>query len=300
MDQPQTGIPRAPHPRAITMSNKIINYANTYDFGGTEIAYSITGHDNTLYIGGYASGPSNEFYDAFLSKYSKDGEQEWVRLLGIQAHAPYISVQATRDGSAIVVASDRVSDPDWDIRIFRYNASGDLLWENVLEGNGRDLARSVIVDEDNTVYITGTTASSVLEGEAVSGNSDIFVASYDADGSKRWVKLLGGWSNDEARSLTIDSSKNIYVTGGTKSDIGTAENHGEWDALVAKLNRDGDLIWSELIGSNKEDMGEDLWVDNNGDIFLTGYTEGSLGISLEKGGRDAFVARLSHEGEITW
>lgn len=51
------------------------------------------------------------------------------------------------------------------------------------------------------------------------GSSDIFISKLDSSGSFIWVGQLTGDNNDEANSIAVDTSGNVYTTGGSDSYI---------------------------------------------------------------------------------
>src|SRR5204862_6928511 len=83
-------------------------------------------------------------------------------------------------------------------------------------------------------------------GEGGYGGRDIFVAQYDARGTRQWLRNAGSSGFDSARSLTLDAAGNIYLCGsfhGDDSDLAahfgslTLTNSGaaRYDNFIAKL-----------------------------------------------------------------
>ena len=88
---------------------------------------------------------------------------------------------------------------------------------------------------------------------------------------------IGGSQEDLIRDVTTDASGNIYITGGTASpDFPTTPGafqttHGGWmDVFVAKLNPNGQLLWSTRIGGPDYDRAYGLEVDNQGYVYVAG------------------------------
>jgi len=90
---------------------------------------------------------------------------------------------------------------------------------------------------------------------------------------------VGGSSNDEAHSISIDDEGNVYVVGETDSANFPIESpydnetNGALDCFVMKFNSTGNgLIYSTYIGGSLDDFAYSLCVDSNGDSFVTGLT----------------------------
>jgi hypothetical protein len=71
---------------------------------------------------------------------------------------------------------------------------------------------------------------------------------------------------------------------------------------VAKLNGNGVFQWHTFLGGTEDDMGNDLTVDGNGNIYVTGYSASTWGEPFNEfaGGDDAFVAKLNGNGARLW
>ena len=65
---------------------------------------------------------------------------------------------------------------------------------------------------------------------------------------------------------TTDVMRNVYVVGST-TNTGSGN-----DILVQKFNRDGELLWEQSYdgGPNLQDMGTDVFVDNQMNVYVTG------------------------------
>jgi photosystem II stability/assembly factor-like uncharacterized protein len=109
--------------------------------------------------------------------------------------------------------------------------------------------------------------------------SDAFVAEINPAGSALvFSTYLGGGGLDAGSSIALDSSANIFVTGGTTSTGFSIASplrpfSGDLDAFVAKLTHGG-LAMSYLtyLGGHQLNYGTSVAVDGSGSAFVTGYT----------------------------
>ena len=108
-----------------------------------------------------------------------------------------------------------------------------------------------------------------------------------------------------ANSIAIDTNGNAYITGYTEGNFPTRNAYqpnyipGYSNTFITELNATGsDLIYSTLFGDQKT-QGTAIAVDNNGNIYLTGSTTGTLPVTAGAyrqnvaGSTDAFVVKLN-------
>ena len=141
-----------------------------------------------------------------------------------------------------------------------------------------------------------------LDGHTSAGNnySDIALIKYNISGVKQWTKQLGGESIDKGYSVGIDSNDNIYITGFAIGELNGISGSGMADVVLAKYNTDGTRLWTRLLGSNLTDYGTALAIDSLDNIYLTGYTEGSLEGYSVRGIRDVLLIKYNSSGEKQW
>jgi hypothetical protein len=125
----------------------------------------------------------------------------------------------------------------------------------------------------------------------------------------------GGVHDDQATDLTLDSENNVYITGWAASQDfpvtanayqPTRQNIGTYvyNVIVMKFNSSGVLLFSTFLGGSTEDQGEGVRVDQNGLVYVSGFTESSnfpvtmnaLQSSYAGGGGDAFFSVISNDG----
>ncbi len=122
---------------------------------------------------------------------------------------------------------------------------------------------------------------------------------------------LGGSDFDFGNGIAIDEDDNAYITGTTNSlnfptTIGAyqTENAGENDVFITKLNSLGNaLIYSTYLGGSLNDEGNGIYVDMEGNAYVTGRTNSTDFPTTEgayqrenSGGYDAFAVELGPLG----
>jgi uncharacterized membrane protein (UPF0136 family) len=192
------------------------------------------------------------------------------------------------------VGTSNLSSPSpWDSNIFlaKYDASGNYLWANSMGGTNNDQGLSLSLDGSSNVLVTG-----YFEGTAdfnpsptgpasltSVGQSDVFLAKYDANGNYLWANRMGGLSQDQGLSLALDGNNNVLITGyffgqaqfEPGSTTPTLTGTGSNDIFLAKYASDGTYLWAkEMGGSTKNDQGNSLALDLSNNLVVAGFFAG--------------------------
>jgi len=151
-----------------------------------------------------------------------------------------------------------------------------------------------MVVENGIVYLTGETWSRDFPaGVFPGGENDVWVAAVAADGSGLiYAVRFGGIDQDRPGSIAVLNG-NAVVAGVTWSaDFPGGGYKGEGDAFVVKLNPDGSLNRSALIGGANTDAGFDIDT-RDGRILVCGQTWSRFfPVAGLKGLDDGFVLQL--------
>ncbi len=200
-----------------------------------------------------------------------------------------------------------------------------LLYSTLLGGNGNDEIQAIAVDGQGKAYVTGTTTSTdfPISGGAYQtpnrGGSDVFLTCLNGAASAiEFSSLMGGSSDELARSIAFGAGGSIYVAGLTYSN-NYPTTAGAYQFLrpafatagfVTKLLPNGaGLIYSTYLGAGGTyfdvrgigrivtDTADNAYVAGTG--FGNGFpmTVGALQ-SPSPGFQDGFLARLSPNGDL--
>lgn len=235
---------------------------------------------NNVYAAGYTAD-----YDMILMKFSSSGVFQWSRVLDKRDY-DFISSIAVDSLSNIYMAGMSYNSGTWvnrDIILVKYSSSGNYLWDRTLDIREEDMCKGLVTDSSNNVYLSG-------HHRDFSTTDDIFIAKYSSSGTLQWSQNWGTWyQDDEAQDIVLDSSNNIYVTGGTYE---SATND---DVILLKFNNAGNLQWSRRWGGDGIDIGFSIDLASDGDIFIGGGTyEGSGALY------DILLAVYNSAGTMKW
>ena len=249
---------------------------STFQYHG-KVALDPSGN---LYIGGYTQPSSSSGDVDFIAvKYDSSGNLIWQRTIGASS-ADYPGGIGV-DGSGNVYVTGYLGT--WNIAIAKYDTDGIIQWKRTLSGTNDDISQGIAVDSSGNSYIAAYTKS------AGAGEQDFLIAKYNTSGNLEWQRTLGGTAQDIARTITVDNSGNVYVTGHTQ--YGPA---GSNDILIAKYNSSGVIQWQNTLGGSGVDQAFGITTDNSGNIYFTGRT-----LSVDPSAWNILTAKLPDASSMT-
>jgi len=192
-------------------------------------------------------------------------------------------------------------------------------WVNSPSGTGGDIeTHSVAADASGNVYSTGwyygtdlTFGSTTLTN---AGLGDIFIVKCKPDRNVSWALGIGGTGFDEPRSIAVDGSGNVYVTGifdGPSIAFGATTlvnaDSSTIDMFIAKFDSSGNVLWAKRAGGVGREFAEGVAVDYAGNIYVSGSFEGATvsfdAVTLTNifpGVEDIYVVKYDPSGNVLW
>jgi hypothetical protein len=206
-----------------------------------------------------------------------------------------------------------------DVFLSKLSPDGSsLIYSTYLGGSEYDQARSLALDEEGSVYLTGRTASSNYPAvnpiiPDFGGGQDGFVTKVSPEGNRIiYSTYLGGSENDIGHAITVDGQGNAYVTGLSNApDFPTVNAYldsyrgGDGDdAIIVKLAADGShFVYSTFIGGSGDDESRAIAIAAGGNAVITGYTRSAdfptrNALQEDFGGptHDVFVSSITADG----
>jgi plastocyanin len=246
-----------------------------------------------------------------------------------------VSSLASFFGRAAVVVAPLANTGNIDTFVVKYDSGGTPVWARRLGGTNDDRGYSVTTDSSGNVIVTGyysfvplniyaangTTVSFTLTN---TGNFDAFVVKYDSAGTPLWARKIGGTFQDNAYSISTDSSGNIVVTGqyfsnplniyaanGTTVSF-TLTRDGTSDCFVVKYDSSGTPLWARRLAGTTDDYAYSVSTDSSGNIVVAGYYASTTlniyaanGTTVvftlsNSGSNDCFVVKYDSSGTPVW
>lgn len=226
------------------------------------ISISMDSQENII-IGGNKIHTSNGSQIYFTIKYDSNAVFQWVNTASISPLSSLAKVGTDLNGNIIVTG--RSSSKFLTVK---YNPLGIEQWQRIYEGpgTGGDAAYDMKIDNGGNAIITG--ASSGIG----TGSYDYVTIKYNTNGDSLWVNRYNGTANnnDEAYSLDLDDSDNVYITGRSRN------NGVTWDYVTIKYYSNGNQSWVAIYNNalaNSEDIAYYIAVDKNSNVFVTGMSD---------------------------
>jgi uncharacterized protein (DUF2249 family) len=185
--------------------------------------------------------------------------------------------------------------------------------------NSADYREAVATDAAGNIYVAGSFEGTADFDPGVGATTlssgtyaSTYVAKYSNAGALYWARCLGGMAGD----IAVGSDGSVYTVGFFYDtgdfDPGTSvfnlTSAGNTDVFLSKLDSAGRFVWARRIGGALADYGLGLAVAADGSVCVTGtfqatvdFDPGSGVYNLSSAGdRDAFVAKYSSSGVLTW
>lgn len=194
------------------------------------------------------------------------------------------------------------------------NAQPIWKWVVPITGPTIDEVTALAISPNNVLYATGIFSDSLdiggLKIRPVGFQYDAFLASFTKAGIPRTAVAMGGLETDESRSVVVDNQGNAYVAGAFVDSVEVSGwiaygLGGSSDMFVAKFDKNGAFQWLKAFVSAEYDENSPyLAVDSLGNVYVgggiggTGMFQSKTHVSFGKS--DAFIAKLTSMGEVTW
>jgi hypothetical protein len=293
-------------------------YSVDADGSGNVVATGVFA-DTVDFGGGLLMSAGN--YDIFVVKFDAAGNHVWSKRFG-EASMEYAYSVAADDSGSVIVAGWFYDTVDFggglltsagnsDICVAKFDAAGNHVWSKRFGDAGTEVAYDVAADGSGNIVVVGRFEGTIDFGGGLltsAGDSDIYVAKFDAAGNHVWSKRFGEASTQYAHAVEVDGSENVIVTGWFHGSVdfggGLLTSAGNADIYVAKFDAAGDHVWSERFGDAHTQYCYSNSVDGSGNVVVTGEFCGTVdfggGLLTSAGDSDIYVAKFDAAGNHAW
>lgn len=240
--------------------------------------------------------------DYWALKVSSIGTVVWSRFYGGSFTDTPAGAIETSTGEFIFAGASDSNDVDitnnkgtYDFWVVKSDAGGNMVWEKSYGGDEIDEARGIASSTDGNYVIVGDTRSNQQDVTLNNGAADLWVIKISETGNLLWNRSIGGSSFDVARSINSTNDSGFIIAGSSRSSDGNvANNQGQNDAWIVKINSSGMPIWETTVGGSNIDFVYDAVQLQNGTIIAVGETNSNDGDIVEnKGFTDLLIIKLN-------
>ncbi|MCF8463675.1 MAG: T9SS type A sorting domain-containing protein [Flavobacteriales bacterium] len=259
--------------------------------------------------------------DVFVVKYAPNGHLVWKLTGGGSGDDTATDIDQYRWSGKLYISggfenrasfgsATILSNGLSDAFLMKMDMSGNAHWIRNGGGLEHDVAASVAVGNDESVYIVGDFYDQAAFGSSqlqAMGSSDMYLAKFTENGNLEWVRTNGGTTVDVGTSVGTDLNGKVFVSGyfqgTTHFDNFSASALSYNDVFVSKFDSDGNCEWLSSAGSWGLDNCLGMAVAWDGSTYLTGFFEEEMftqNVSFVGNGYDIFVLNFNPDGSIKY
>lgn len=267
--------------------------------GDEDVLWSAIDNSGNIYITGSTTGalagknPGKE--DFILVKYSSAGVLNWKKQIGTDStdiargictdSKGFIYVAGVTTGKLGEKASGK-----GDCIIIKLDSEGNIIRTHQFGTPLDDQLQAIAGSPEGNIFVCGTTWGEIAGGNK--GMVDGFMGKFTADLNQIALNQFGSEGFDIP--LVLHAAKDgIYVAGSTSGNF-AANQIGEGDCFLLKIDGKGEIVWNNQFGTDHHDgvRGIDIDPRNEGNILLSGI----LNLPPER----AFVRMYKKDGSMLW
>ncbi|MEO5675777.1 MAG: T9SS type A sorting domain-containing protein [Chitinophagales bacterium] len=288
--------------------------------------YGGSAHDEFM---GIAEGDNKEFYltgwtrstdgdlvgagnqgngDGWVIRVNKNGNIGWVKCIGGSDFEQFSSM-ITIDNKIYVSGVTYSFDGDatqnhsapgfFDHFLAKFKPNGDVVWTACHGGSANDycLLQSLLATPDGNLMNVGTTNSNDGDVSGLTNVADAWVPIISAEtGALISQRCYGSDTRMQGLySAYADEDGGYILVGADASDF-TVDS--TWNAMVIKIDADGNEVWKTTFGGSDLDMVDGLAETDDGGYLLACYTRSSDGdVTYQHGNGDSWLVKLAPDGE---
>lgn len=256
--------------------SKVLSSVTKTEDGGFIIGINSNAVPGSGNLDSFCNGLSGD--RAIFLKYNADASiLNWSKCT---IEGSYIFPQ--NDGNFVFGGITTSVPSGWAFKILKEDSSGTYLWYKTYGGEAASaILRGMIATDDGGYIMMGVTNYTDTDFTVHYGsfmNDDIAIIKVDGSGNKVWSKVLGGSGEDQAISIISAPGDGCYIVGTTYSnDHDCIGNHGGDDIFLARLDKNGNILWHKDIGGSGGEDAACATTNGNGGIIIGGASNSNDG-----------------------
>lgn len=237
--------------------------------------------DGGLVIAGETNSFGAGWTDMWVIKTDCNGDTLWSRTLGDSGRDSAQDVVVTSSGTIVIAGyTNSWGAGNLDAWILCLDATGTVLWQQILGGTSIDEAHSITVASDGGYAVAGRTMS------FGNGHFDAWLIKLDSLGNEQWTQTFGS-SQEESAEAVIQTQNGDYAVLG--STIPSPSPRQIWSV---RTDAQGNLLSQSTWGQG---CGYAALPCPDGGALYAGSTQ-DFGANFE----DAFLLRVDAQDQCAW
>jgi PKD repeat protein len=292
-----------------TFQGGIDAFLRKYDTNGNEVwtrqfgtdlydfAVGIAVYDEGVYVAGYTNGvfdpEQKEWdYDIFVRKYDTDGNEVWTRQFETKTPEGFTQpdfLLYDQGGSNVIYVDATgvyVAGYSNDVVVQKYDLDGNPVWTAQFGTSSTFDQPSWVCVLGTDCYVAGRTWG-FFPTYSNPGGWDAFICKLDDNGllvGDDTYQFAGGPNAETAVGMSFYPT-NVVIAGWM------IDGFGNQDVFVRSYELGfTSALWTQMLGTSSQDVCEGM-AEYSSDIYVGGWTMGTLGGISFGGGHDGFVAK---------
>ncbi|MDW3648243.1 MAG: OmpA family protein [Bacteroidia bacterium] len=254
--------------------------------------------DGGYLLGGESSSTNGDMQsqhhgglDSWIAKLTSKGRILWEKHYGGSGNEKVSRIHQLGEEEFLILNSSDSRDfqvagnlGKKDAWLFKIDYQGELTWQMNIGGEDNDDLHGSMVDSDGNIVISGTSFSKTGIMLSQAGKGDCWLFKLNPAGAILWSRTYGGPKSDGANTIREGLDGNYLLCGITRSHMGDIpRNSGYYDGWFAKLDRNGEPLWSRTIGYGGKDALVDIMELSVGGYLGVGFSQFSPADNLQAG-----------------
>lgn len=268
--------------------------------------------------------------DAYLAKFTAQGELVWLRQAGGPGVDILVDMVVDAAGNAAItglfsgplgVPNPRSlptmnigsflltsGNPVGEMFVAKYDPQGNVLWARQSVGTQpRSVGRALAFDATGNLYLAGYASDHAYFEQVTITTGGLYLAKYTAQGQLLWART-GFGPGLRTEQLAVDVAGHVYLVGyitGTLTLGSVTLNAPPPNGVrgyLAQLDAEGAAQWVQPFTSEEECTG--LAVDPKGGVLLTTIFDGTVthgGQTFTSlGDTDVLTLKYTAQGDFAW
>lgn len=278
---------------------------------------------------------ANGYLDGYVAKYAPDGTFLWVRQFWANSDAALsaTAISVAPDGNIVFGGNFAglvdfmpehggvpITSTGSDGFVCGLNNSGDYLWLDHWATYGEFFVTSLCSDISGNIGVIGKFTSNVDfdPGDAVYnlsaiGTGSAYVLKLLPGGTLAWIIPFNSGPIVTVNSIANDDNGSFYIAGSTSDSLtlGSVQINTpsgiSLDAILMKIDGNGDAQWGIAIGGSMVDVFSAVDVNSAGEIAVTGTIAGNFDLDPGTGfinaycnNQDAVLMKFNTDGSLAF